>query len=277
MPLSDHPLWRVLQIDELNREQLARLLEAEGLLPSYDQVPRLFEALPSAVQARNQGSGRNPFVRQAPDGSSIRTWDFALRIFMAQSAHAQFLQAASHLLRGHSLEIFGHARTMIENSGVAFLSSAEPDLADAYLETSRRAEYKDRTGSGKILPKNDPRTADLNEAFGVASRTFHSNFVSIAGRMESEFAETPADKVSFVSTMKYHDVDARDPRQFLMHACWLIGVTGLVLRLFAVAFGIEDTEWAKRVADLQAQVRDACGALHPRLFGGADDAKSLGA
>ncbi len=103
-----------------------------------EEVCTLFEAIPKETQALFNATRVNPYIRKTASGSE-RAWDFVLRVMMAQSAHDQFLHATGHLLRGHSFQIFGHVRTMIENAGVAHRSLAEPDLADVFLDIQRRS------------------------------------------------------------------------------------------------------------------------------------------
>jgi hypothetical protein len=55
--------------------------------------------------------------------------------------------------------------------------------------------FKARPSSARILPKADPLTADLNVDFAVASRTVHSNFVAVAGRVSSTFDELDGGKI----------------------------------------------------------------------------------
>ena len=146
-----------------------------------ENVCTLSDALPREVEADLQTTGADPFSRVDSSGNTIEAWDFILRSFMLQSAEMQYLHAVGHLMRGHSLELFGHARTMIENAGIAYLSRTEPDLGHIYLGLSA-GNYRSRTASAKILPTSDPLTAALNEAFAYASEIFHSNFISVAGQ-----------------------------------------------------------------------------------------------
>jgi len=236
-----------------------------------ETVSSLFDSMQEGIQRVLREKGADPFVRGTGPEQEM-AWDFLLEVYMAQSAAAQFLHAVGHLLRGHSLEIFGHARTMIENAGVAYLVAKEPDLADAYLDNTRRQEYKRRTGSDRILPKEDPLTAGLNEQFAIASRTFHSNFVAISGRVQAQFTDSGPDKFVFQNRMKFHDIDPHKPHLFLAHSCWLVATAAKVLRLFARTFGLESDPWSGEVLLLEGQVSAVYSRLRPLVFVEVDDA-----
>jgi hypothetical protein len=244
MPDEAHPIWYTLDCDHINVGESRKLLESVGLMAPLEQVSSLFNSLPRWVEADLRNSGVDPFARPDGAGGYIDTFDFLLRILMLQSAGMQFLHAVGHLLRGHSLELFGHARTMIENAGIAYLSKAEPDLGELYIR--RQGDYRSRTGSSKILPVGDALTSDLNEAFSKASEMFHSNFISVAARIRTQFHERDT-KRDFSNEMKFHDIDGEDPTFFLQHAGWLIRQSGRVLRLFAAAFGLPDCVWYRRL------------------------------
>ena len=267
----NHPIWKTLAGDERNRLELWKLLHLNGLLAPMEKVSSLFDSIQEAVQRVLAGRGANPFVRDADSGQEI-AWDFLLEVYMAQSAAAQFLHAAGHLLRGHSFEIFGHARTMIESAGVAYLVRKEPDLADAYIDIDRRHEYKRRTGSDRILPKADPLTAGLNEQFAIASRTFHSNFVAISGRVQAQFTDTTPGTFVFQNAMKFHDIDPYKPDLFLAHSCWLVATSAKVLQLFARVFGLEADPWSREVSQLEVAVSAVYSHLRPLVFADVDDA-----
>jgi hypothetical protein len=186
----------------------------------------------------------------------VPAWDFILRTYLFQSAGMQFLYAVGHLLRGHSFEIFGHARTIIESAGIAYLSKTEPDLGDLYLHSSDKS-YRNRTGSSKILPKNDPLTSDLRGTFDYASEVFHANFSSVAGRIKTEFTVAKG-KRDFRNEMMFHDVDGKNPELFFGHAVWLIRLSARVLRLFASAFSLPDCVWYRRLEQFEGGL-ESCG------------------
>lgn len=268
MPDEAHPIWYTLDCDQINAAESRKLLESVGLMAPLEEVSSLFNSLPREVEADLRSSGVDPFARADDSGDFVDTFDFLLRILMLQSAGMQFLHAVGHLLRGHSLELFGHARTMIENAGIAYLSKAEPDLGEVYIR--RQSEYRSRTTSAKILPTADPLTAELNEAFSKASEMFHSNFISVAARIRTQFHENDG-KRDFSNEMKFHDIDADDPKFFLQNAGWLVRQSGRVLRLFAAAFGLPDCVWYRRLERFEQESMATLERLRPQLFpkGGA--------
>jgi hypothetical protein len=270
MPEDDHPIWKTLEFDQANIEESRKLLESRGLVVLLERIPSLFDALPREIEAVHRESGQNPYVRKDASGTDTEAWGFILQVYMVQSAGMQFLHAAGHLLRGHSYETFGHARTMIESAGIAYLAKLEPDLGDAYLDLVRRKEFRNRTSSDKILPKSDGLTKDLNDEFSTASSIFHSNFVSIAGRIGTQFTTTNG-KIDFSNEMKFHDIDADNPREYLMHAGWLVRTSARVLRLFGAAFSLPDCVWYRRLETFETDVQTRLEALRRELFPGPPD------
>ena len=171
-------------------------------------------------------------------------WDFVLKVLMLQSALAQYLHAVTHLFRGHSLEIFGHLRTMVENAGVAYLAFTTPSIAASYIEG--RKDYRDQTISSKILPKTDPLTSQLNEDFAVASKMFHSNFMSLAGKIRTSVRHTDIGG-TFENAMEYYDDDAEHGRFYLRHALWLLAVSAPTLRVLSASCAVKkESLWYKR-------------------------------
>lgn len=228
-----------------------------------EEVSILFNSLPREIEADLRRSEVDPFARPDGSGGFVESFDFLLRILMLQSAGMQSLHAAGHLLRGHSLELFGHSRTMIENAGIAYLSKSEPDLGEVYIR--RQSGYRNRTASTRILPVTDPLTSDLNVDFAKASEMFHSNFIAVASRITTRFCESET-KRDFSNEMRFHDLNGDDPSFFLRHAGWLLRVSGRVLRLFAAAFGLPDCVWYRRLEQFDRSSETTLTRLHPQLF-----------
>ena len=175
MEPADNPIWNTLSIDQESIGRWRCLLEETGLMALFETVPGLFGALPREVEAAvDRENFLSLFVRTEVDGSHVPAWDFILRVVLMQSSSMQFLHCMGHLLRGHTPEVFGHARTMIENAGISYLSKTEPDLGELYFFKKGDPSFKRRTGSAKILPTSDPVTAQLNESFRLSSELFHS-------------------------------------------------------------------------------------------------------
>ncbi len=265
MPEDHHPIWKTIEFDQANIEESRKLLASRGFMVLLEQIPTLFDALPSAIEAARRESGHNPYMRKDASGKDTAAWDFILQVYMLQSAGIQLLHAAGHLLRGHSYEVFGHARTMIEAAGIAYLAKSEPDLGDAYLNFGRRNDFRNRTSSDKILPKGDVLTRELNADFATASSIFHSNFVSIAGRIDTQFTTTGG-KIDFSNKMEFHNIDGDEPRDYLIHAGWLVQRSARVLRLFAAAFGLPDCVWYRMLEAFEAEVEAGLEALEQEFF-----------
>ena len=195
-------------------------------------------------------------------GNHTPAWDFLLQIVMTQSASMQFLHATGHLLRGHTFELFGHARTMIENAGVAYRTRSTPALGEIYFDRQDTEEFARWTSSGRILPVNDPLTQHLNHAFKVASQIFHSNLVSVVGRMRFNLREE-GNHTSYEHLRAFHDANPQDHAGFLRNAAWLIQITGQVLRLLSASFALPDCIWYRRLEQFEVQMDSAFQRIHP--------------
>jgi hypothetical protein len=155
---------------------------------------------------------------------------------------------------------------MIENAGIAYLSKSEPDLGKLYFDADplSRDRFKGRTTSAKILPTTDPLTAKLSESFRLSSELFHSNFVSLVGRMEISLK--PSDeRLSFTNVMRFHDVDPDKPELFLRHATWLLRSCQRVLRVFGAAFALPDCIWYRRLEELERGINTTFARLAPAI------------
>lgn len=258
----ENPIWKTIEYDEKNVAISRQVLVDFCLLDLLERIPELFRALPREVEAALDDNGDGPFTRKTADGQDEPALDFILRLLMLQSAEIEFLHSVGHLLRGHSQQLYGHARTMIENAGVAYLSKRQPDLGHEFLQGNRT--FRRRTTSEKILPKGDSLTKSLNEAFAIASTKFHANLVSMAGRLKTEFSA--ADKGgTFRSTLAFHDVEKERSDTFLRNAAWLTKTAASVLRVFGSAFGLPDCIWYERLALFEDDMTGIFTRLRPYL------------
>lgn len=257
---KDSPIARVLELDSEHLKENCLKLSRLGLLDLIENIPKLFDSLRREFEA-----GTPPPEASVSDEGAIELpWDFVLKVLMLQSALAQYLHAVTHLLRGHSLEIFGHLRTMVENAGVAYLAFTSPSIAASYIEGGK--EYRDQTISSKILPNSDPLTSQLNEDFAVASKMFHSNFMSVAGKIRTSFRHTDT-KVTFENAMEYYDDDAEQGRFYLRHTLWLLAVTARTLRVLAASCAVQTNAlWYTRIEQFERAAAARWQAIAPRTF-----------
>jgi hypothetical protein len=258
----EHPIWDTIAIDHHNVTVSRQGLTHYGLMALLESVPPLFTALPREVVAAAQSAGRTLFERVNIAGNRTPAWDFLLQIVMTQSASMQFLHATGHLLRGHTFELFGHARTMIENAGVAYLTRSTPELGELYFNQQDTEAFARRTCSGRILPVNDPLTQPLNHAFKVASQIFHSNLVAVVGRMNFNLREE-GDRLAYEHLIAFHDAKPQDHAGFLRNAAWLIQITGQVLRLLGASFALPDCIWYRRLEQFEVQMDHALQRIRP--------------
>jgi hypothetical protein len=101
------PILRTVTVDRARLTELAPLLSQHGLMRILEGISSRFEELSLATQTP-PGARKFVHLRETADGF-VPAFDFVLKVYMAQSAHAQFLHCVGHLLRGHSFEVFGHA------------------------------------------------------------------------------------------------------------------------------------------------------------------------
>lgn len=261
MPFSkDSPIARVLELDSKHLKQNCLKLSRLGLLDLIEDIPKLFDSLRREFESGTQ----SPEASVSDEGVIELPLEFVLRVLMLQSALAQYLHAVTHLLRGHSLEIFGHLRTMVENAGVAYLTFTTPSIAASYIEGGK--EYRDQTIRSKILPKTDPLTSQLNEDFAVASKMFHSNFGSLAGKIRTSVRHTDTGG-TFENAMEYYDDDAEHGRFYLRHALWLLAVSARTLRVLAASCAVPtDALWHTRIEHFEQAAAARWQAIGPKTF-----------
>jgi hypothetical protein len=257
---KDTPIARVLELDSEHVKQNCLKLTRLGLLDLIEDIPKLFDSLRREFETRTP----SPEASVSDEGVIELPWEFVLKVLMLQSAHAQYLHAATHLLRGHSIEVFGHLRTMVENAGVSYLSLTAPSIAVSYIQGGKA--YRDQTISSKILPKTDPLTKQLNEDFTVASQMFHSNFVSLAGRIRSSVRHTETGG-TFENAMDYYDDAAEQGRFYLRHVLWLLAVSSRALRVLAASCELPtDALWYTRIEHFERAAAARWQAIAPKTF-----------
>jgi hypothetical protein len=256
----DTPIAQVPELDSEHVKQNCLRLARLGLLDLIENIPNFFDSLKREFEA----GAPSPEASVSDEGVIELPWEFVLKVLMLQSATAQYLHAVSHLLRGHSIEMFGHVRTMAENAGVAYLSLRTPSIAVSYIHTGE--EYRKQTISSSILPKNDPLTSQLNEDFKTASRMFHSNFESLAGKIRTSVRHTETEGM-FENAMNYYDDDAEQGRFYLRHALWFLAVSSRILRLLAVSCAVPtDALWYTRIEQFERAVATHTQAISKKTF-----------
>ncbi|MBI1815885.1 MAG: hypothetical protein HYR72_12975 [Deltaproteobacteria bacterium] len=263
MPSDDNPIWHVLDNDQHEVEQNRRYLREMGLVTFIEQLPLLFDSLRRELEVAPEGVSTPLTCWLNTDGGPTPAPDFVLRVLMFQSAHSQYLHAAAHLLRGQSLELFGHARTMIENAGIAYLSRSKPELASLYLTAD--GQYQKLTKSWAILPKDDPLMGKLNAAFELASSMFHSNFVAVAGKIRTTVSLSES-TATFENAMEYRDREGDGGRLYLRHVAWLIATTYRVLRVLAASFSLGESVWHRRMEIFDEEFHALIDRLGPETL-----------
>lgn len=259
-----HPLWDILDVDESNVRDIQVALERLHLMGLLEEVVTLIDSLVREITPGSDPSDENRFLRRDADGAERKNWNVFLRMVMLHSARDEYLHALSHVLRGHSHELFGHARAMIENVGVAYLSKSEPELGEVYFGY-KKGNYRTRTGSTKILPESDKLTRDLGTAFKLASELTHANFVAAANRFDNDFA-AEGDEIKALTSMFFHDVEREEMVPFVRNVGWLLRTAARVLRLFGAAFSLPDCVWYRRLELFERGVGEALSEVRPHVL-----------
>lgn len=265
MDSPNNPINQILEMDQHNIEVSRKLLQSKGLLDLLERIPGLFDALEAEIAAhvKEKRLATPPSADLTIEEKDLRHLNFILRISMAQTARMQFIFAVGHLLRGHTGEIFSHARSMIESAGIAHLSLRDPELATLYID-DERGKFTAHTKRDKILPKSDQKTMALNDMYNLASSLTHNNFRTIIERHEIRI-EDEQGRPEFTHLLKYHDVDEDNPSLLLQRACWLLNATILVLSLLTHAFQLEDCVLHRRIEHFDADLKKIAEPLYQRL------------
>jgi hypothetical protein len=147
-----NPLTEVLQQDEQYVSKSIQALRHYGLWELLESMPTLFGALQREVEHLWSSSPQDFLTSQEPNGDLRPSWNGILRLHMMLSAHQQFVFAASHLLRGHVTEVYGHVRRAIEGAGISYLSMTDTEAGKNLSRrrpSSIQKSYRDWQNSPK--------------------------------------------------------------------------------------------------------------------------------
>jgi hypothetical protein len=258
------PLDLIWEKDSFNIEVSRELLGGNGIMVMFNRVPDLFDNLMTAIETYIQSQPGFPFIRTNASGQSVAAWDLSLRFFMLTSAYQMFMVAISHLVRGQITPAFGPVRRAIEGAGLAYLSKSNPELGDIF-RSGDRDKLRNATTTGKILPKSDPQTSDLNEMIDFASGQIHNNFLSFAGRLK-ESLSVKDNKYHYIYEMAVHEVTEENYGLYLNVCLWVIRAASHVSRLLAVSFDLPPCDWHQQQASFHIDQEKLRLELKPIIF-----------
>jgi hypothetical protein len=244
-------LLKTFEGDENNIQASITVLKHFGLFGLYERVSPLYDELLVAVQ-NHLPNGKFPFIRKSQGGIDLPSYDFNLRLYMTLSAQQQFFLAAGHLFRGHITEVGGHARRAIEGAGIAYLSKTKPEIAD-YFQSGNTKKQRDSTSTGKILPKDNPLTAPLNDSIEYASKLIHNNYLSFANRLQPDLS-TVGSRWTLSAKLYLHEATEHNLAPFVNVALWLLKVMERVARLLAASFDLPDCDWFRDLESFQSEI-----------------------
>jgi hypothetical protein len=251
-------LTKVFELDVHNADISLKALRHYGVCDLLESMPALFEVFLREVEQHLSISIRDQLTRIEPDGSRRPAWDTILRLYMALSAHQQFVFAAGHLLRGHVSEVYGHVRRAVEGAGIAYLTRSEPDIGKIFIDGDHKA-LRNRTPTGKILPRDNPLTVDLNTTIANASGLVHNNLGSFVNRTQHALSDQ-GQKGVFKLEMTFYE--AHDQQYLLRTAIWLLRAAERVARLLAASIDLPDGIWYRRLELFQADLDALCQRLY---------------
>ncbi len=262
-PSSSTPneILDVLRHDEQNVRGVTATLMRFELLDIFGEIGVLFNLLSSIpIKSKMAVSLDQLALEQKQPGSDVSSYTALLRLHMYSSANIQLVHAAGHLFRGHLTDAFSHTRRAIEAAGIAYLSTQEPDLGKIYFEDDR-AKFKKMTGTNKILPLDNPLTADLHKDCDFGSLQMHNNLKSLVNSVQQNFTVSDEGwKLRF--DISFHEIDGDDGK-FLRRALRLLRIAERILVLFAASFDISDANWQRQINLFRGKVDEAYTKLDP--------------
>lgn len=238
-PESD--IRTMLEADESNVSSSLTLLGHYEILEMYDRLTPLYDELDKEIQKHVTSSSSFPFARTDASGNQVLAWDLILRLYMSMSAYQEFLIAGGHLFRGQISQSYGHIRRAIEGAGIAYLSKTKPEIGD-YFRNNDRKKFRNETTTKKILPSDDPLTAQLYNSVDMASSQVHNNFTSFASRLKESF-KVEGTRYDFKYALSIHDVDQDSLGYFLNICLWNLRMAERVFLLLAASFDLPKGAW----------------------------------
>lgn len=231
----------MLEADESNVSSSITLLSRYGILEMYDRLTPLYDELNREIQNHVTSSSGFPFARTDSSGNQVPAWDLFLRLYMFASAYQELLIAGGHLFRGHISQAHGHIRRAIEGAGIAYLSKSKPEIGD-YFRNNDRNKFRNETATKKILPPDDPLTAQLYHSVDTASSQVHNNFTSFASRLKESFV-VEGTRYDFKYRLYIHEVD-QDNLGYFLNICLLnMRMAERVFLLLAASFDLPKGAW----------------------------------
>lgn len=260
MQLDD--IWKA---DSENIETTKKFLTHYQVLPLYNRLVPLFEDLLSEVEKHLASSPTIPFIRKDLKGNDVPAWDVFMRLYLLTSAYKQFVTATSHLFRGHISPVFAPVRRAIEGAGIAYLSKSKPEIGDLFQNRNDKA-FRKQTSTRKILPENDPLTAELINSINFASKQIHNNFVSFAGQLKQSLSLKDG-KFDYTYDFSIHEVSSQSEGFFLNICLWTLRVAERVTLLLAASFNLPPCQWHEEHARFTQELQRLYIILQPVIFG----------
>jgi hypothetical protein len=239
-----------LKSDQMHASEVCHMFRILGLLPLLEELDRSFQLILEEACPKYgfNLSKRTPAVGEPP----LDLNNGILSVLMLQSAHHQFVHAVGHVMRRHAYGMYASLRTMVENAGVARLSLKGGEIGELFVKArddlAKKKQYKEMTKKSCIFPDNDPITEELVKRYDEASGMFHSNLVSLVGRLRHE-----VDEKGLSIIFGFYDTPSEDQSTLVSPTISLAETTLDVLRLFVESFGITGGEADNNLQETQRE------------------------
>lgn len=256
---SNNPIYQTLEMDELNIQVSKRQFASFGILPLLERIPGLFDALEAEIQGHLRQKTLPYLQRRVEEDRAKVDLSFQVAIFMFQLARNQFLYTMGHLLRGHTMEVFPHLRSMIECVGYAKIISTKPDLAELYLDGDVKS-FKKRTASNELFPKGTPISEHLKSLYDSCSESTHNNLTNLVMRHKLSY-ETESGEPEFSSAVLFHDAEDDALEHVLMRALYVAYACHRTLGFFTEVFELPDSVIHRRLDQFEKDRLESLKAL----------------
>ncbi len=170
---------------------------------------------------------------------------------MVGSSLCQFISAASHILWGQASEAYGHVRHAIENSGIAYLSSSEPKIAEFYRDKNEKGMSK-LFPTARLFPIGEHLTSELNGMFRQATKHLHGNLHSNQTKLAEEDFRDDGEIVESSFTFMLHGDKSSES---IWEACFFVLTAAYyVMRLYEATFDLAHGQWHKQLEEFKAEL-----------------------
>lgn len=199
------------------------------------------------------------FLRSFEAGQTADHADYVPPLVFLLSCQYQLVIATLAAERGHLSDAFQATRRAVESCAFGRRVALHPHLAELWQKVGYSPDdyekYREKFGTGKLFPDNDPTMTLLYERYDWASKQMHSTIHSMAGRIQVHENDRGL-AVDFAYFEVDHDKDPGEPIRTLM---WVWDTHLHIIRAFEQTLRpmlkVTEASWQVRYSSVEVALQ----------------------